>query len=80
MPYMTIDAAPPRIAEVSAHATVALDGQQNAMRWLQQPNGDISGRTPLAVLFGGTPEELQKVDDLLSAMEFGIFNKTGCLK
>jgi len=53
---MTSDVAPPRIAEVIA------------MRWLQQPNDDISGRTPFAVLFGGAPEELPQVDDLLSAM------------
>jgi uncharacterized protein (DUF2384 family) len=73
MAYTTIDAATPRIAEVIAHATVALDGQQNAMRWLQQQNADIAGRTPLEVLFVGTPEERQQVDDMLSAMEYGVF-------
>jgi len=43
------------------------------MRWLQQQNADIAGRTPLEVLFVGTPEERQQVDDMLSAMEYGVF-------
>lgn len=73
MAHMAVDAATLRRTEVIAHATVALDGKENAMRWLQQPNDDIGGRTPLEVLFGGTPEELQQVDDLLSAMEYGIY-------
>ena len=73
MAHMVMDAATPRRAEVIAHAAVALDGQQNAMRWLQQPNGDLAGRTPLEVLFQGTPDEMQKIDDLLSALEFGVY-------
>jgi uncharacterized protein (DUF2384 family) len=61
------------MVEIVAHATVALDTQGNAMRWLQQPNADLTGRTPLDVLFQGIPEEMQQVDDLLSAMEFGVY-------
>jgi len=73
MAFTTMDASTLRIAEVIAHATVALDGQRNALRWLQQPNDDLSGRTPLELLFLGTPEQSQQVNDLLSAMEYGVF-------
>lgn len=73
MAQLALDANAARTAEVIAHAAVALDGQANAMRWLKQANSNLDNRTPLDVLFRGTPEELQLVDELLSALENGIY-------
>ena len=43
-----------RMAEIIAHAAVALDTQGNAMRWLQQLHADIAGRSPLDLLSWAT--------------------------
>ncbi len=72
MAHMAVDPAAARKADIVAHATVALDGRVNAMRWLQQPHRNLNNRTPLDVLFEGNPEEMQQVDELLSALEYGI--------
>lgn len=62
-----------RQAQIIAHAAVALDGQGNAMRWLETPNRGLEDRTPFEVLSGGRPEDLELVDELLSALEYGLF-------
>lgn len=62
-----------RKAEIIAHATEALDGQVNAMHWLQKPNRSLSGKTPLTVLTGGKPEEMEQVDELLYGLEYGMY-------
>ncbi len=72
MAQMAVDARAARTAEVIAHATVALDGKANAMQWLQQPNPHLGNKTPLQVAFNGEPDELERVDELLSALENGI--------
>lgn len=54
-----------RKAEIISHATVSLDGQKNAMNWLQTPSSGMGGRTPLEVLERGIPEELQELGDAL---------------
>ena len=64
---------PARKAEIIAHATEALDGQANAMQWLQQPNRSLSGRTPLEVLSGDAPEEAERVDEILYGIEYGMY-------
>ena len=73
MAQLALDANAARTAEVIAHATVALDGQANAMQWLKQANPNLSDKTPLDILFHGLPEEVQLVDELLSALENGIY-------
>lgn len=62
-----------RKAEVIAHATEALDGQTNALRWLQRPHPSLGDRAPLNVLTQGTPEEIEQVDELLYAVEYGMY-------
>ncbi|MGD0359955.1 MAG: MbcA/ParS/Xre antitoxin family protein [Bryobacteraceae bacterium] len=62
-----------RRAEVIAHATEALDGQVNAMHWLQEANRSLGGRSPLAVLTDNTPEGAELVDELLYGIEYGMF-------
>ena len=62
-----------RRAEIVAHATEALDGQVNAMHWLQEPNRSLAGRSPLAVLTEDTPEAADRVDELLYGIEYGMF-------
>jgi len=62
-----------RRAEIIAHATEALDGQVNAMHWLQEPNRSLGGRSPLAVLTEDTPEAAEIVDELLYGIEYGMY-------
>jgi len=62
-----------RRAEIIAHATEALDGQANAMQWLQQANRSLAGRTPLEVLTEDAPEAAERVDELLYGIEYGMF-------
>ncbi len=62
-----------RRAEIIAHATEALDGQVNAMHWLQEPNRSLGGRSPLAVLTEDTAEAAELVDELLYGIEYGMF-------
>ncbi len=62
-----------RRAEIVAHATEALDGQVNAMHWLQEPNRSLGGRSPLAVLTEESPEAAELVDELLYGIEYGMF-------
>jgi uncharacterized protein (DUF2384 family) len=61
-----------RRAEIIAHAAVSLDGQKNAMDWLQRPSPHMGGRTPLHVLGEGNPDELQQLDDVLTALDYGM--------
>lgn len=61
-----------RRAEIIAHATEALDGQANALRWLLQPEPNLGGKAPLVVLTEGTPEEAEQVDELLYRFEYGM--------
>ncbi|HXF27935.1 MAG TPA: MbcA/ParS/Xre antitoxin family protein [Bryobacteraceae bacterium] len=62
-----------RQAEVIAHASEALDGQANAMRWLQRSNRSLAGRSPLDVLTNGQQEGVERVDELLYAIEYGMY-------
>jgi hypothetical protein len=62
-----------RRAEIVAHATEALDGQANAMHWLQEANRSLGGRSPLAVLTEDAPEAAELVDELLYGIEYGMF-------
>jgi putative toxin-antitoxin system antitoxin component (TIGR02293 family) len=73
MAHMVVDPTFARRAEIISHATVALDGQANAMQWLQEPNRALTNRTPLQVLSVGSPEDMQTVDDLLTALEHGMY-------
>jgi hypothetical protein len=65
-----------RAVEAIAHATVALDGQANAMAWLRKPNPHLANKTPLLAIchaiFDGDPTEIDLLDELLSALENGI--------
>jgi uncharacterized protein (DUF2384 family) len=61
-----------RRAEIISHATVSLDGQENAMNWLQTPSSRMGGRIPLEILDKGIPEELQELDDILTALDYGM--------
>ena len=60
-------------ADIIAHATVALDGREDAIEWLQTPHSTLNDRTPLEVVCTGSLEDLQFVDRLLTALEFGIY-------
>jgi uncharacterized protein (DUF2384 family) len=62
-----------RKAEIIAHATEALDGQTNALHWLQQPHRSLGGRAPLDLLSRGSAEEAEQVDELLYGLEYGIY-------
>ncbi len=73
MAHMAVDPTFAKTAEIISHATVALDGKENAMQWLQQPHPNLSNKTPLEVLSHGSPEERQAVDDLLTALEYGMY-------
>jgi uncharacterized protein (DUF2384 family) len=55
-----------------AHATESLDGQANALDWLQKPSPNMGGRTPLEVLDNADPAELQQLDDILTALDYGM--------
>ena len=59
--------------QIMAHATESLDGQQNALAWLQKQSANMGGRTPLAILEIGEPWELQQLDDLLTALDYGMY-------
>lgn len=72
MAHMLADPVGLRRAEIIAHATVSLDGRENAMAWLQKPSLNMGGRTPLEVLAQGVPEELQELDDVLTALDYGM--------
>jgi uncharacterized protein (DUF2384 family) len=61
-----------RRTEIIAHAGLSLDGQKNAIEWLQKPSPNMGGRTPLEVLSQGKPEELQQLDDVLTALDYGM--------
>jgi hypothetical protein len=63
-----------RRAEIIAHATEALDGQVNAMLWLQAPNPHLGEKTPLDVLMNGAPDDAERVDELLYGLEYGMYN------
>jgi uncharacterized protein (DUF2384 family) len=73
MASMALDPTPAERTKVIQHATEALDGWANATQWLQQPNPNLDNRTPLEVLFQGSPEDVRKVDELLIALEYGMF-------
>ena len=72
MAQLVADPVGLRRAEIIAHATVSLDGRENAMNWLQKSCPQMGGRTPLEVLAQGTPEELQELDDVLTALDYGM--------
>ena len=72
MAPMLVDPKAARAAEVIAHATVALDGKANALAWLNRPHSLLGNKTPLFVAFNGEPEEVDRIDELLSALENGI--------
>jgi uncharacterized protein (DUF2384 family) len=61
-----------RTAEIASHATDAI-GRENAMQWLQKPNAALGGRTPLEILSKGDSDEVQQLDDQLTALEYGMF-------
>jgi uncharacterized protein (DUF2384 family) len=62
-----------RTAEVASHATAAL-GRENAMAWLKAPNPALEGKTPIEILSKGDPDEVQRLDDQLTALEYGMFS------
>lgn len=61
-----------RAASVIAHATEAMDGRENAMHWLERENPSFGGRSPLQVLFQGDPDETQRMEDILTALDYGM--------
>ncbi len=62
-----------RKTEIIAHAMKALDGAENAKRWLNQPNHSLEGRTPMAVLAEGNPDYAERIDELLYGLEYGMY-------
>jgi len=60
------------IAHIIAHATEALDGRERAMHWLERQSDSFGGRSPLQVLSQGNPDEMQRVDDILTALDYGM--------
>jgi len=60
------------IAQVIAHATEALDGQERAMQWLERHSDSFGGRSPLEVLSQGDADEVQRIDDILTALDYGM--------
>ena len=42
------------------------------MDWLQKPSPNMGHRTPLEVLSQGDPEDLQKLDDILTSLDYGM--------
>ncbi len=72
MTNMAVNPAALRIAEIVAHATVALDGKENSLAWLQKPNAALGDRTPLEVLAQDDPAAIQQLDEQLTALEYGM--------
>jgi uncharacterized protein (DUF2384 family) len=72
MAQVLADSVGLRKADIIAHATESLDGRKNALDWLQKPSPSMGGRTPLEVLDQGEPEELQQLDDVLTALDYGM--------
>jgi uncharacterized protein (DUF2384 family) len=59
-------------AHIISHATEALDGRERAMRWQEKSSDSFGGRSPLEVLALGDPEEVKRVDDILTALDYGM--------
>jgi uncharacterized protein (DUF2384 family) len=49
-----------------------MDGRENAMHWLERENPSFGGRSPLQVLFQGDPDETQRIEDILTALDYGM--------
>ena len=60
------------MASVIAHATEAMDGRKNAMLWLERESPSFGGRSPLQVLCQGDPHEMQRIEDILNALDYGM--------
>jgi len=72
MAHMAVNPVTLEMVEIIAHATVALDGKENAMAWLQKPNAAMGGRTPISVLSQGDRAEIHQLDEQLTALEYGM--------
>jgi len=61
-----------RKVQIIAHATEAMDGQSNMLAWVQKPSQSFGGRTPFDVLNHADPDKLQRLDDILTALDHGM--------
>jgi len=73
MAQLAVDPAVLRRYQIMAHATEALDGQQNAMNWLQKSSAKMGGKTPWEILDTADPDELQQLDDIQTALDYGMY-------
>jgi uncharacterized protein (DUF2384 family) len=69
---MAVDPIGLRRYQIVAHATEALDGQSNVTAWLRTPSPSFGGRTPFEVLDHADSDELQRLDDMLTALDYGM--------
>lgn len=60
-----------RVARIVAHATNTL-GEEDALRWLQQPHRFLGGKRPVDLL--DTETDARVVDDILSRIDHGVFS------
>jgi putative toxin-antitoxin system antitoxin component (TIGR02293 family) len=58
-----------RLARVSSRAIDVLGSEQNAVRWLRQPNGALGGASPLSYL--KTDVGARRVESILSHIDYG---------
>lgn len=61
-----------RLADIAAHAVMALGGIEQATRWLMTPNLALGGVVPLTLL--DTDVGTRAVDDVLLRVEHGVYS------
>lgn len=61
-----------RVARLFTHAVRALDGRENARKWLREPARALGGERPLA--FADTEPGAREVERLLLRLEHGVFS------
>lgn len=59
-----------RVARIVAHVTNTL-GEEEALRWLQQPHRVLGGKRPVDLL--DTEADARVVHDILSRIDHGVF-------
>lgn len=60
-----------RFARIVAHATDTL-GDENGLRWLQEPQPLLRGRRPIDLL--DTEADSRRVEELLGRIDHGVFS------
>lgn len=61
-----------RVARLFTHAVRAMEGRENARRWLKEPARALGGERPLA--FADTEPGAREVERLLLRIEHGVFS------